>query len=200
MSDVPPKVLVLDAMGVIYRVGDDVADLLVPFIRESGGVDDAALIESAYIEASLGQIATSEFWHRVGLSNACEDDYLQRLELTDDVLQVLESARGQFDEIACLSNDVSEWSKKLRERFNLEQYISRWYISGDLQARKPSLEIYRQMLDDLKRQPANVLFVDDRPKNLHAAAELGMQTVCFDPAGVGNSGGHRTVASLFELV
>jgi hypothetical protein len=31
------KVLVLDAMGVIYSVGDDVVDLLCPFVREHGG-------------------------------------------------------------------------------------------------------------------------------------------------------------------
>lgn len=30
--------LALDAMGVLYSVGDDVADLLVPFVRQAGGL------------------------------------------------------------------------------------------------------------------------------------------------------------------
>lgn len=37
--------LVLDAMGVIYSVGDDVADLLCPFIEERGGESDRSRIE-----------------------------------------------------------------------------------------------------------------------------------------------------------
>jgi hypothetical protein len=34
------KTLALDAMGVIYAAGDDVAELLCPFIREHGGLSD----------------------------------------------------------------------------------------------------------------------------------------------------------------
>lgn len=30
------RILVLDAMGVIYTVGDDVRDLLCPFVHEHG--------------------------------------------------------------------------------------------------------------------------------------------------------------------
>jgi len=200
MTHSSPKVLVLDAMGVIYRVGDDVADLLIPFIRENGGLDDAQQIESIYIEASLGQISASEFWRRVGVSGELEDRYLDRLELSDGVRNMLEGAGKRFGEVACLSNDVSGWSRKLRSRFGLERFIARWYISGDLKARKPSPDIYRHMLHDLRVAPEDVLFVDDRAKNLQAAAELGMSTVYFDPANAGNNCGHRTIASLSELV
>jgi membrane-bound metal-dependent hydrolase YbcI (DUF457 family) len=54
-------VLVLDAMGVIYRVGDDVGQLLVPFIRREGGVHDIRRIEGHYLPASLGAISSGEF-------------------------------------------------------------------------------------------------------------------------------------------
>ena len=48
------KILALDAMGVIYPVGDDVKDLLYPFILEKRGVFDFAVVEKYYILASLG--------------------------------------------------------------------------------------------------------------------------------------------------
>ena len=35
-------VLVLDAMGVIYTAADDVEELLVPFVKERGGIADTA--------------------------------------------------------------------------------------------------------------------------------------------------------------
>ena len=34
-----PQTLILDAMGVLYQAGDDVAELLVPFVRKHGPSD-----------------------------------------------------------------------------------------------------------------------------------------------------------------
>jgi putative hydrolase of the HAD superfamily len=187
-------------MGVIYPVGDDVANFLVPFIRKKSGLDDVEQIETLYIQASLGAFDADEFWRRVGLAPDLEDEYLEQLVLSDGLLEFLEAARPQFDQVACLSNDVSAWSRKLRNRFGLDRYINHWYISGDLGVRKPHLGIYRRMLNDLTVEPATVLFIDDRPKNLHAAGELGIQTVYYDPAHNGNGGGHKKVSRLTELL
>ena len=33
------EILILDAMGVLYQAGDDVAELLVPFVRHHGRTD-----------------------------------------------------------------------------------------------------------------------------------------------------------------
>src|SRR5262245_20938185 len=75
-------VLLLDAMGVIYRVGDDVADLLIPFIAEHGGSRDRDRISALYMEASLGRLSPAAFWRDVGVNDALEADYLDRFELT----------------------------------------------------------------------------------------------------------------------
>ena len=53
-------------MGVVYEVGDDVADLLGPFVREKGGCVEQQAIAAAYTDASLGRISATEFWQRVG--------------------------------------------------------------------------------------------------------------------------------------
>jgi HAD superfamily hydrolase (TIGR01509 family) len=195
-----PKVLALDAMGVIYWIGDDVADVLIPFIYEKGGTAERDEIEAAYNEASLGNIDAIEFWRRVGVSPDLEDEYLARLELSEGVIQFLQAALRQFERIVCLSNDLSAWSRKLRQRFGLEQHITGWYISGDIGHRKPASEIYRHMLQDLVVAPSQVVFVDDRIKNLSAANELGIQTIYFDPTRLGNADGHRTVSTLATLL
>jgi putative hydrolase of the HAD superfamily len=187
-------------MGVIYQVGDDVADLLVPFIREKNGVHNVADIQAAYLRASLGQIETDEFWQRVRIPPELEDEYLTRLTLSSGLHEFLQSATTQFERIVCLSNDVPRWSRKLRQRFELESHINDWYISGDLGIRKPDARIYDCMLADLGVAAAQVLFVDDRPKNLDPAADIGIQTVYFDPDRIGNRSGHRTVAKLIEVL
>jgi hypothetical protein len=45
------SVLALDAMGVIYRSGDDVGELLIPFVAANGGSTDSELIEGNYLRA-----------------------------------------------------------------------------------------------------------------------------------------------------
>lgn len=173
------KILVLDAMGVIYSSGDDVKELLYPFIIEKGGTKDFALVEQEYHLASLGKISAIEFWKTVGISSQLEDEYLQRFELTNGLINFLEKVKSRGIEIWCLSNDLSEWSKKLRVRFGLDQYFKGFVISGDVGVRKPDPFIYQQLINQAKAEANNMIFVDDRIKNLEPASTLGFTTVLF---------------------
>ena len=175
------KVLVLDAMGVIYAVGDDVRDLLYPFIVEKGGNKDFAIVQEYYHLASLGKMFAAEFWKAVGINPQLEDEYLQRLKLTDGLLDFLKNVKSRGIEIWCLSNDLSEWSKKLRIRFGLEKYFHSFVISGDVGIRKPDPMIYQNLLNRLNVKANDVIFVDDRTKNLEPASALGFNTILFSP-------------------
>ena len=78
MAQAHDKWLLLDAMGVVFRVGDDVADLLVPFVRQRSDVP-RRVIEASYVEATLGRMTSEGFWEAVGLASeypAVEHDYL----------------------------------------------------------------------------------------------------------------------------
>lgn len=192
----PQDVLLLDAMGVIYRIGDDVKEILIPFVGEKGG--DVAAVEKAYVDASLGRLSPEAFWRSVGLDPSLEDDYLERLELSPGLMDFLEQATTHVASVACLSNDIGQWSYKLRRRFALTDAISEWIISGDVGHRKPAPEIYRIALARLGVQARNVVFVDDRPHNLVAAQEAGMRTLLFDPQAP--AGASRAVRSFRELL
>ncbi len=194
------KVLVLDAMGVIYEVGDDVADLLVPFVLANGSDCTVSEIEAGYIEASLGQIGADELWKRVGVSPAREDEYLAQLSLTDGLREFLSAAHTRFQRVVCLSNDVSRWSRKLRRIHRLESHINGWFISGDLGLRKPDPRIYDRMINELAVAPGEILFVDDRVKNLASAAAVGIQTVHYNYSDNGDSGGHPSIARLAAIL
>lgn len=187
-------------MGVIYVSGDDVADLLIPFVHEHGGTVDAAEIDALYHEASIGQLSANDFWKRVGVSADLEDDYLARFTMTDDLPQLLEGATPRFAHVYCLSNDVPAWSAKLRRRFGLEPYFSGWFISGELGMRKPDPAIFEHVLAEVAAEPADVTFVDDRLKNLNAAAALGIQTALYDPSGSQSADDHRVIRSLLQLL
>ncbi|MBL6616046.1 MAG: HAD-IA family hydrolase [Reyranella sp.] len=194
-------ILILDAMGVLYQSGDDVADLLVPFVGKHGRADlSAEAIDLDYIEASLGKLDADAFWRRMGVDPALEDSYLAGHRLIDGTLDALAQLKQRHGRLACLSNDVSSWSFKLRRRFGLESWIDHWFISGDLGLRKPSAEIYRLAADRLGVRPQQVVFVDDRPGNLDAAKAVGFNTVLLDIRGNMPEHPHRRIRQLKELI
>ena len=190
------QTIVLDAMGVIYQAGDDVAELLVPFVAAHGGAA-AARVEAEYLRASRGESSADDFWRRVGLEGEHDEAYLAGHRIAPDLLPFLEWARRGGHRLACLSNDLSEWSLKLRRRFGLERDIAQWVIGGDVKVRKPEPGIYAVLLDRLGAAPGSLLLVDDRVKNLDAARRAGLQTVLL--GGPPSDSGHPQVASLTEL-
>ena len=52
-------------------------------------------------------------------------------------------------------------------------------ISCEEQVVKPEPEIYRRLLDRYSLDPAETLFIDDRPVNLETARTFGISTFLF---------------------
>ena len=194
-------ILILDAMGVLYEAGDDVAELLVPFVGTHGRADlSAEAIDRDYVEASLGRMGTAAFWRRMGVDPSLEDTYLAGHRLIEGTLEALPPLKQRYGRVACLSNDIASWSLKLRQRFGLEGWIDPWFISGDLGLRKPSAGIYRLAADRLGVRPQDVVFVDHRPRNLDAAKAVGFNTVLLDIRGRGPDHPHRRIRQLKDLI
>lgn len=174
------KCLVLDAMGVIFESADDVAELLIPFIAEHDGCTDEARIQAAYLEASLGLISAETFWARVDLPARLENDYLARFKLNPGVPALLALAASHGVAVWCLSNDVGRWSEKLRNNLGIESLLTGSVISGDIGVRKPDAEIYRILVESSGCRSDDMLFIDDRDKNVFAAREFGIDGLLFD--------------------
>jgi HAD superfamily hydrolase (TIGR01509 family) len=195
------EILIVDAMGVLYRAGDDVAELLVPFVRNHGQTGlSAEAIEQEYMAASLGQIDTTTLWKDMGVDPALEDSYLAGHRLIEGTREALPRLQQRFSRITCLSNDVADWSAKLRQLFGLETWIDPWFISGDFGMRKPSPEIYRLAIGRLDVEPRDVVFVDDRLRNLDAAKALGIRTALLDVRGDMPDHPHPRIRRLADLL
>ncbi len=198
-----PQLVVLDAMGVIYRHGNDVEDLLIPFVEDNGGTANHADIRENYRQTSLGRMTTAEFWAAVGVEgDAAQLDraYLSQFRMTGGLLAFLDKLNHKKVPVACLSNDVSLWSRLLRQGFNLDTKIGPWIISGDIGARKPDPAIYEALRTTVGAPFDVYLFIDDRIENLDAARELGMRTALFAPNGAPHdTNGHRVVTGFNEF-
>jgi putative hydrolase of the HAD superfamily len=184
-------------MGVIYAEADDGHNLLYPFIVEKGGCSDIQEIGCLWGEASLGKISSAELWRSAGVDPALEDEYLLRYRLSEGLFEFLEEMRSRGMELWCLSNDLSEWSRKLRKRFQLDRYFRGFVISGDTGSRKPDPAIYLHTLEKSGFQPSNAVFVDDRLRNITAADALGIKVVLFNPAPEDQQGHNYPIARTF---
>jgi putative hydrolase of the HAD superfamily len=178
------KWIISDAMGVIYTAGDDINGWLIPFLKTRNNNIDSRLVQELYIKTSAGEYSSKEFWTMLGFGSeypGIEQYYLDTYpELDTSCYYFFNAVDTSVYKIAMLSNDVSEWSAWLRKRFNIQHYFSDCIISGDVKVRKPEPEIFNITLNRLQAQPADCIFIDDRLKNLHTAADLGFHTVFFD--------------------
>jgi putative hydrolase of the HAD superfamily len=193
--------IVFDAMGVVFTVSDDTNDLLVPFIWERNPGISREAINEIYIRASLGQIGSRRLWEEVGLGADYPDiepEYLARLTLDPEFEPVARRLAERFS-VGMLSNDLSEWSAYLRAKHSLD-FFATATISGDAGCRKPSPEIYERFLAGSGAQAGDCVFIDDKRKNLAAAAALGMKTILFarTPERVGFEP-NATIDSFTEL-
>ena len=174
--------LVFDVMGVIFTVGDDTNELLVPYVQKFAPSLTSDEINQACLEASLGKVASCGFWKTLGLGDRypqIEQDYLEsQLTLDADFPAVAQKLQKDYH-LALLSNDVSEWSAYLRKKYDLNQYFEEIVISGDVGLRKPDRAIYELLLRRLQCRPENSVFIDDRQKNLIPAMRAGMRTIQF---------------------
>ncbi len=169
--------LVIDGMGVLFNAADDVAELLIPFVQSTGG--DPAKVDSAYLDASLGLIGADEFWTRVGLDASVEDRYLSGHTLVPGAHEFLLRANELAIPVWCLSNDIARWSQALRKTLGIERLLRGAIISSDVCARKPDRVIYERLLERVGFRAPDLLFVDDRPRNVEAALRLGIPSLRF---------------------
>ena len=172
-------VVVFDAMGVLYSSADDVGELLVPYLRVHGCVLDRGEIARLYDECSLGTLSSTDFWATAGASGVSDEEYCRHHRLTEGMVALLAELDATGVRLACLSNDVSEWSKLLRERFGLGEYITDWFISGDIGVRKPAPEAFATLSRRLDVIPERILLIDDREANVDAARTAGLQALRF---------------------
>jgi putative hydrolase of the HAD superfamily len=174
------KWIIFDAMGVVFTESDDVHNLLIPFVQKRNPISKEDIYD-IYRQASIGQISSREFWKYVGLGYKypqIETTYLDsRSDIDAGFVSVARSLSKKYG-IGLLSNDISEWSAYLRNKFSID-FFDVVVISSDVYCRKPDPPIFAHFLKDAKTHTEECIFIDDRIRNLITAQSIGMKTIHF---------------------
>ena len=81
------KNIFFDVMGVVFVVGDDTNELLVPFIQKFNKIITKEQINEYYSDARSGKMTSDKFWLKVGVDesriNLIETEYLDKNFISD---------------------------------------------------------------------------------------------------------------------
>ncbi|WP_417213801.1 HAD family hydrolase [Bizionia sp.] len=88
-------------------------------------------------------------------------------------------------QLILLSNTNAIHIKWIQERVafydDFKSQFDQFYLSHEIQLRKPNHSIYQFVLDQNNLNPKTCLFIDDTEENIHAASQLGIHTWHINP-------------------
>ncbi|UCD04368.1 MAG: HAD family phosphatase [Candidatus Woesearchaeota archaeon] len=134
----------------------------------------------------LGKMTEEEFWERflqkAGAKNI-DINHAKKLwrkyqHSIENMLDLLKKLKEHY-RLAALANAGKEWLDHKKEKFRLNSYFEVIIGSGHVGLAKPDPKFYDLILKELKTDPKECLFVDDKERSLVPAEKLGMQTILF---------------------
>lgn len=141
---------------------------------------------------STGHVDGNSYWHAVlraagQTGSVTEVAAIRELQsmatwahLDEEVLATVDALRDAGLRVAILSNSAEDYEPQIG-RF--AHRFDRAHFSHRTGHRKPDPEAYLSLAAALAVVPASILFIDDKPRNIVAAAAIGMRTCLFRSAG-----------------
>lgn len=137
-----------------------------------------------------GQISPEQFWsdtkNELHLDLPIKDIqaiFLHPLDMSDKaVLDIILKLKKRY-KIILLSNNYEDMFAHIKKIYNLDQYFDLAFSSSEIKFKKPMREAYEYVLKQIGAKPEEVLFIDNKEKNIIGAKELGMEVIHFQDAG-----------------
>lgn len=82
--------------------------------------------------------------------------------------------------IGLLSNIASNWVRSYFLTTEEQKLFDEMLFSYEAGTTKPDARIYRLILEKLKAEPSECVFIDDQPRYCEAAEQLGMKAVVYE--------------------
>ncbi len=94
-------------------------------------------------------------------------------------VELLDELRGRRVPVYALSNWSAETFPAAQKRFDFLSWFQGILLSGKVRLVKPDPRIFRLFLETHAVDPAGAVYIDDLPRNVEAAAAVGMHGIRF---------------------
>lgn len=177
-----PSLVLLDACGVILN--DPLPGLIESIGRALGEDPVETFARYAALRAGFwtGRMGEAAFWRELTLGHDAEV-WAGRLAASfgpGPAAGRLPSW-ARVTRLRVLSNHRARWMEGHLERLGLRDHFERVLVSEAIGYAKPEVEAFEVALADAGVPRDQVLFVDDKQRNVVVARELGLQAVWADP-------------------
>jgi FMN phosphatase YigB (HAD superfamily) len=140
----------------------------------------------------------------VGATMAFADEFIRHVSLDTDAFEVLQKLHGKY-KLGLISNfAIPECGWKLLDKFGLKRFFDVVMISGEVNRRKPSPEIFQRALKILGVEASMAVFVGDMlDLDVMGPKRVGMKTVLINRRpmeGNMDTQPDRVIARLSELL
>jgi FMN phosphatase YigB (HAD superfamily) len=123
--------------------------------------------------------------HAVGLAGAAADEFMASFwnwycgTLDTELASFAVRLRPRY-RTAILSNSVAGARREEQARFGLAELVDFIIYSDEAGLAKPDPEVYRLLCDEVRVEPTEVVFLDNRLPNVEAACELGIHGILHE--------------------
>lgn len=130
-----------------------------------------------------GDITNKEFVELISKAtnapiNTIWKEIYEKITINKELLDYIKELKKKF-KIGLLSNFTFEWIDELFSKHNLSQYFEEVVISSRYKMIKPDPQIFDKMINLLKIDKNEAIFIDDRQYNVDAGNKLGIKSLLF---------------------
>jgi len=180
------KYIIFDWGGVFTR-GHLLKDFAKNLSDKCGKDKDE--IEKIFRDAEYpyetGQIIPEVFWDnfRKKLNINLTKEEIQKIFLNSYVINgsmlALAKKMKKRYKIILLTNNYEDLFNFIKKRYELERYFDYMFSSSEIQDKKPNDGIFKFVMDKLRINPEEAIFIDDKEKNIIGARKVGLKTIHF---------------------
>ena len=99
-----------------------------------------------------------------------------------DLIEIIRELRE--DKIKCVlaTNQEKYRLEYMKKEMDFETTFDKIYSSNLIGFKKPNIQYFSYILNDLNENPSNIIFYDDRQENIESAKLLGINANLYHPA------------------
>ena len=105
-------------------------------------------------------------------------DHISSRKINQELVNFFPILRQRGFKVAIFSNNTAKLRQQLINE-GIMDLVDEAVISGEIGHQKPSKEAFAVLFQTLNLQPKEVIFIDDAPKSLETAGEIGYTPILF---------------------
>lgn len=176
MVDQKYKVLLIDFYDVIH------VDPYQKWLNDHG-IKRQGVWHDITIQYDRGSISSEEFLQTISSNSgeSIEDIrscFINSRQVDMDVVELVRSLKPNYS-TALVSNAGGPNVRQRIKENNIEDLFDELIISGECGFIKPEPQIFELSLTKLGAEPEESIFIDDNPKNVQGALDVGITGIVF---------------------